>query len=367
VKALLTAGAVALFLTGCGGHGRPTLLVGAVDDSAKWAPDPAVPMRRAQDAGFGAVVFSAVWKRGAEAAQDLPPLRRAVAAAVAAHVEPVLAVYQLSSSTPADAGDRNAFAGYAAALVAALPGVHEVIVGNEPNLNLFWLPQFDASGGDAAAPAYERLLAATYDALKRVDGNLTVVGGALAPRGGDDPAAARQTHSPTQFIRDLGAAYRASGRTRPLMDAFSMHVYGESPRIPPTLAHPHTTSIGIVDYPKLVALLGRAFDGTAQAGSTLPVVYGEYGVETVVPPDKRSAYTGREVVPAVDPQTQARFYDEAIGLAACQQTVTALFLFQVADDPALTGLQSGLYYADGSPKPSLETVRPHVQHPSCHR
>ena len=37
----------------------------------------------------------------------------------------------------------------------------------------------------------------------------------LAPRGGDDPGVARQTHSPTAFITDLGAAYRASGRTKP--------------------------------------------------------------------------------------------------------------------------------------------------------
>ena len=52
-------------------------------------------------------------------------------------------------------------------------------------------------GGDAAAAAYEQLLAETYDALKDVDADLTVVGGGLAPRGGDDPNASRQTHSPT--------------------------------------------------------------------------------------------------------------------------------------------------------------------------
>ena len=34
-----------------------------------------------------------------------------------------------------------------------------VFVGNEPNLNLFWAPQFDPSGGDAAAAGYEQLLA----------------------------------------------------------------------------------------------------------------------------------------------------------------------------------------------------------------
>lgn len=285
------------------------------------------------------------------------PLRRAVDAAVANDVEPVVAVYQLSSATPAEPAARAEFAQYAAALARKLPDVRTVIVGNEPNLNLFWLPQFDAAGGDAAATAYEALLAETYDALKAADPDLTVVGGGLAPRGADDPGASRQTHSPTAFIRDLGKAYRASGRDRPLMDALSLHVYGESPRVPPTLRHPHSTSLGIADYPQLVRLLGAAFEGTAQKGTRLPVLYGEYGVESAVPPAKASAYTGREVIEPVDPATQAQYYVEAIRLARRQPTVSGIDLFHVVDETKLEGLQSGLRYADGSPKPSLEAVR----------
>jgi hypothetical protein len=332
-------------------------VVGAVDDAAKWAPDARGPMRLARDAGLRAVALSAVWKRGASARGDLPPLRRAVRAAEAEDIDPILAVYQLSSSTPRDVQSREAFVAYAVALVEALPQVRTVIVGNEPNLNLFWLPQFDDSGGDAAATAYERLLAQAYDALKRADPDLTVVGGAISPRGGDDPGASRETHSPTRFIEDLGAAYRASGRTRPLMDMFSIHVYGESPRVPPSFRHPRTTSIGIADYDKLVALLGKAFDGTAQAGSKLPIVYGEYGVETTVPPRDKHAYSGSEVIPAVGAATQARYYRQAIELAACQRNVRMLLFFHVLDEQQLSGLQSGLYYADGARKPSAGAVQ----------
>src|SRR6185503_288082 len=166
------------------------------------------------------------------------------------------------------------FASFAASIPRLIPAVKTVSVGNEPNLNLFWMPQFAADGSDAAAPAFEQLLAATYDALKQVDGDIDVIGAGLAPRGGDEPGG-RPTHSPSRFLLDLGRAYRASGRTRPLMDALSIHVYGETARIPPSLAHPRTTSIGIADYGKLVALLATAFDGTAQPGSKLPVVYGE--------------------------------------------------------------------------------------------
>jgi len=311
-------------------------------------------MQLARDAGLETIVLSAVWKQGASAADDLPPLRRAVRAAGAEGIEPELAVYQLSSATPLDEASRAAFSEYAAALVRALPSVRTVLVGNEPNLNLFWVPQFEPGGGDAAAAAYEQLLATAYDALKRADPKVTVVGGNLAPRGGDDPSAARQTHSPTAFIEDLGKAYRASGRTKPLMDVFSIHVYGESPKIPPSFAHPHTTSIGIADYSRLVSLLGRAFDGTAQPGSKLPIVYGEYGVETSVP---ATGYTGKEVVPTADVDMQARAYRQAIQLAACQKTVRALYFFHVIDERKLAGLQSGLYYADGAAKPSAGAVK----------
>lgn len=341
-------------VVGCGG--KKPLIVGAVEDAPKWDPGAAA---KAADAGFEADVLSAVWARGATADQTAATLEPAVTALVAHNVKPVLAVYQLSSQTPLTDTDQQAFASYAAGLVQRLPRVATVLVGNEPNLNLFWAPQFDTSGGDAAATAFEHLLARTYDAIKAVRSSVTVVGGGLAPHGGDNPSASRPTHSPTQFIRDLGAAYRASGRTEPLMDALSIHVYGEFPRIPPSFAHPRTTSIGIADYDKLTELIKQAF------GRLLPIVYGEYGVETTVPPAHASAYTGNEVVVPVDPGTQARYYADAIGLASCQPDVLALYLFHVIDENKLEGLQSGVYYADGTPKPSLEAVRHVIKHPRC--
>ena len=51
---------------------------------------------------------------------------------------------------------------------------------------------------------------------------MTVIGGSLAARGNDNPHGLRQTHSPTAFIEDLGAAFRASGLreapARPVLD-----------------------------------------------------------------------------------------------------------------------------------------------------
>jgi hypothetical protein len=351
---------VLLLVAGCGSkrNGQQQgLVVGAVEDAAKWSPNPEQTMAQTRDSGFSAVVLGAVWRRGATADGDVAPLRSAVRAAVASGIRPLIAVYQTSANTPSSPEDRAAFAAYAAGLARALPSVRDVMIGNEPNLNLFWMPQFGADGGDAAAASYEQLLAATYDALKAVSPDISVIGANVAPHGGDDPASTRPTHSPTAFIRDTAAAYKASGRTRPIMDAISVHVYGETSGVPPSFAHPNSTSIGIADYGKLVQLLQAGFDGTAQPGSKLPIVYGEYGVETTVPPDKRSEYTGREIAPTVDPATQAQYYRRAIDLARGQPNVTMLFIFHVFDEQRLEGLQSGVRYVDGSPKPSMQAIQ----------
>ena len=183
------------------------------------------------------------------------------------------------------------------------PEIRDVIVGNEPNLNRFWMPQFDADGGDVAAPAYLALLIEVYDAVKRADPDMTVWGGALAPRGIDRPGTGRDTHSPTTFIRDLGAALRASGRTEPPMDGFAYHPYPASSSIPPDRpTDPKSTSILMADYEeKLRPLLDEAF------GPGLPVLYSELGVETRIPPAKASLYEGEEVADAVDEATQADY------------------------------------------------------------
>ena len=194
--------------------------------------------------------------------------------------------------------------------------------------------------------------------MKSVSPNVEVMGGALSPRGSDKPDGVRPTHSPTAFIHDLGAAYRASGRQRPIMDAFVIHPYADNSSQPPTMAHPNTTTIGIADYDKLVALLGEAFDGTAQLGSDLPIFYGEFGVESQIPAAKASLYTGAEpaATKPVSEQTQAAYYEQALALAFCQPNVEGMLLFLARDERGLPGWQSGVFYADGSPKSSRIAV-----------
>ena len=373
--AAVAAAVVALAVPGAA-QGSSGISVGAAEDAAK-APTlllAKTKMDLAKLAGLDAIRLTAQWRTGKTApdAWELASLRNAVDAADLDGITVYLSVYPRGSSvTPRTAADRADFAAYATALARALPTVQRFIVGNEPNLNRFWMPQFSSRGVDVAAPAYEAMLAETYDALKAVSPTLTVVGGALSPRGNDSILSRK--HSPTTFIRDLGLAYRNTRRTLPIMDAFSLHPYEDNSSIPPTFAHPRTTTISLADYPKLVGLLGSAFDGTAQAGSTLPIVYDEFGVQSRIPSSKAPVYEGYEPesVHPVSESKQGAYYAEALAMAACQPTVKAILIFHVSDEPSLDRWHSGVFYADDTPKTSLPVVQRAIQSlrtdgvPSC--
>ena len=81
-----------------------------------------------------------------------------------------------------------------------------------------------------------------------------------------------------------------------------------------------------------------------------------------------SRYTGREpnrqlVQPSrrscagVATPDQASQLKDAVELAYCQPAVGAFFNFQFMDEVGLGGWQSGLLWADGTPKPSYDPVK----------
>jgi len=347
------------------------LLVGAAEDAPKQETlvGAVAKLELARLAGLSTVRVTSLWEPGltAPAGWERDALGNAAAAAQLTGMRLIVSVYPRGGSVaPTTPARRAQFAAYAAALAEQLLplGVTDYIVGNEPNLNRFWMPQFARDGSNAAARAYLALLAQTYDALKAVSPDISVIGGALSPRGSDRPSGRRPTHSPTRFLLDLGAAYRASGRSRPIMDAFAFHPYLEASRLPPELRHPRSTSISLNDYEKLVALLGRAFDGTAQQGRALPILYDEFGVQTQIDPAESRRYAHAAAPAAADavPEwVQAAYYRRALELASCQPTVVGLLFFHVSDEADLRAWQSGLYYADDTPKSSLGPVRAAAQ------
>ena len=363
MKTFLTAIA-ALALVPAAHAGGSSIALGAAEDAVRATTlvEAEASMGLHRLAGFRAVRITSTWEPGWAA----PPEHEAavlgnVAAAAALHgVRVYVSIYHAGSrTTPLTDEAQAQFAAYVAEIVRANPNLRDVIIGNEPNLNRFWLPQFNDDGTGASAPAYNALLAATYDAVKAAAPETTIWGGALAPRGVDKPFTGRDTISPTRFIREWGAAYAASGRTLPVMDGFSFHPYGENSSAPIDKVPTDPDHLGLADQDKLVRLLGQAFDGTAQVGSGMPILYDEYGIETIVPVEKAGLYNGTEPTTTrpVDETAQAAAYAQALRLAYCQSNVAGILLFHSTDETALVGWQSGLIYPDGTPKASLGVVR----------
>jgi hypothetical protein len=348
MRAAILLAALALAAVPTAHAGGPGLIIGATEDATK---STTMSVAKAQmdllvAAGFTADRITEEWAPGQTAlpANGKQVLENVAAAAKLDDVTIICVVMNHgSATTPLTPADQADFAAYAASIARAVPSFRIFVVGNEPNLNRYWLPQYNDDGSDAAAPAYESLLATTYDSLKQVSRGLTVLGGALAPRGGDQPSTIRPTHNPTVFIHDTGQAWRDSGRTTPIMDGFDMHPYEDNSGIAPAAGtHPNSTTIALADYDKLVAALGDAF-----GNYSLPIWYDEFGVESQIPAQWEKQYTGTEpaTIHPVTEATQAAYYRQAIQLAFCQPNVRALMLFHTVDESQHAGWQSGLYYA----------------------
>ena len=363
MKPLLTAFA-ALLLVPAAHAGGSSISLGAAEDAVR-APtlvEAETNMGLVRLAGFRAVRITSTWEPGLTApTEHEAAVLGNVAAAAALHgVRVYISVYHAGSrTTPLTTESQAEFAAYAAEIFKANPSLRDLIVGNEPNLNRFWMPQFDVDGTGASAPAYLELLGTTYDAVKAAAPETIVWGGALAPRGVDKPYTGRDTISPTRFIREWGEAYRAGDRTTPFMDGFAFHPYGINSSSAVDLPPSDPDHLALIDQTKLVRLLGKAFDGTSQVGSGLPILYDEYGIESIVPQEKAVQYAGKEPATTrpVDEFAQASAYAQAIRLAYCQSNVAGILLFHARDEPGLSGWQSGLYYPDGTPKTSLGVVR----------
>jgi hypothetical protein len=364
LAAAAAAAALALLVPGARAGG-PSLQIGAAEDDVK-APS-LVETKAKLDliklAGLDAVRVTSIWDplNPDPAPSEITVLNWLTEAAKLDGIEVYLSTYNFGSkTTPLTPEAQASFAQHAAELASSVPDLQNFIIGNEPNLNRFWLPQFNSDGTDAAAPAYLTLLDRTYQALKAVDPTIAVYGGALAPRGTDRAGTQRDTHSPTVFLADLGAAYRKSGLKSPMMDALAIHPYPIDSSVPPAKwTNPVNAYIGIGDYAKLVTTLGKAFDGTGQPGSTLPILYAEFGVETQIPAARAGLYTGTEpaTTKATTEAIQGRDYRTAMQMSFCYPNVTGLLFFHAFDETALDRFQSGLYYPDGTPKSSLAVVR----------
>jgi hypothetical protein len=310
---------------------RP-LLVGVDDDTLKWTTHPLGVVTAQRRLGAEAVRVWVPWSGEARPGR----VRRdelARAEQAARHTAVVLAVFGLGKETPLTAQTQQRYCGYARAALARAPAARAVVVWNEANSRTYWR---------GSAAAYESLLARCYDVLHALRPGIVVL---------DSTASA---HDPAAFLRRLGAAYRASGRVRPLVDAFGHNPYPLSSHEPAAARH-RGGFIGEGDYPELVSTLSAAFSGTPQR--SLDVWYLEDGFQTAVPRRLVHRYTGGETVATVPPAEQATQLRAAILLAACQRHVRAFFNFEFVDENRLAGWQSGLEWRGALRKPAAETFR----------
>lgn len=307
----------------------PRLLVGVDDDSVKWTARPDGPLADYRELGARAVRLWIPWHGEARPrGVGVVYLDRAEALA-RRDVRVVLAVFGFARDAPLTARERRRYCSFARAALAQVPDARDVVVWNEANNPTYW-PRA------AGAAAYEPLLARCFDALHAARRDVNVL---------DSTASA---HEPGDFLRALGAAYRASARTRPLVDTFGHNPY------------PARRGIALDGYPRLLAALRTAFGGTAQPlpghGSTT-VWYLEDGFQSTVPPSTRRFYHGRENVETIDAPAQANEVSNAILLASCQRGVGAIFNFERVDEDRLAGWQSGLRWRNGARKPAWEAFR----------
>jgi hypothetical protein len=346
------------------------LLVGVSEDMMKWSPTrPAAVRVHMARLGIGAVRVTLRWSPGETSPRGstMTALRRAQETARGRRL--VLAVYSKAKRAPLIARRRHEYCAYVADVLTHAPRVNDVVIWNEPNSFRFWQPQFAPNGANAAAPAYELLLAECWDVLHATRPGVNVIA-ASAPRGNDDPTADRPSQSPVAFYSALAAAYRASGRDRPIFDTVGHNPYPNTSAEPPWTRHEGGT-IGEGDYDKLVTVLRTGFGGTAQPipGAGLVIWYMEDGFQTRVARGLSRDYAGRESDQwALDPVThegrtaaarrraddQATQLADALRLAYCQPYVGAFFNFLLADERGLSGWQSGLLWANWQPKPSYQ-------------
>jgi hypothetical protein len=351
------------------------LLVGVDDDGFKWLDraQTQTSMWHARDLGLRAVRVTVPWHTGQTqlSLTDRRPVDRAIVMSWGMRV--VLAVYGRPDEAPQDAIERSRYCGFVASLLRRYPAVNDVVIWNEPNVGRFWRPQFAQDGASVAPAAYGALLAACYDTLHAVRPSVNVIA-ASSPRGNDRPSApSNVSHSPGNFYRKLGEAYRATGRARPLFDTVGHNPYPNTNAERPWTRHPGT-NIGQGDLDKLLAALSDAFSGTGQplpGEGRVSVWYMEQGFQTTIDPAKRSLYHGtetdRQALPAVASRAsagseglapdQATQLGDALRLAYCQPEVGAFFNFELADERNLAGWQSGLLWADLTPKPSYAAFK----------
>jgi hypothetical protein len=390
-RALAAATAcLALSLAFCGPASGSRGLVTGLDDSLYASPDAATRsfwLGKTAEAGAQVVRLEAGWAQIAAArpAQPTNPADpayhfSALDAAVRSASQHGLTVLLTSSGTPAwaegpgrpasvgpgtwrpSAADYGAF-GQALARrysgsfpgpdgLGPLPAVSYFQAWNEPNLSTYLTPQWNGRA-QASAGIYRGLLNAFYDGVHAVQPGAVVVTAGTAPYG-DAPGGARTR--PLVFLRQL-FCLKNRKRLRPTpcpdpakLNAVAHHPINTSGGPLRSAINPDDVSTPDVgDVTRVLRAAERR--RTIRPGGHRPVWVTEFWWNTNPPNAARGMSPSRQAR-AVE-QSLYLFWKAGVSVAINLEIRDAPF---ISSNPLATN-QSGLYYIDGKPKPSLTAFR----------
>ncbi len=375
-RRLLLAAAIGLLVAGvqaASALAGPGMIVGADEDTFVWGNS----QQAASDArmlGLKAVRITRQWHPGeSKVPADFQDTIYRIVGDVSG-LRLVVSLYGRPEDAPRTEEARREFCSYVADLIEVNPQITDVVIWNDPNDQSFWAPQFNADGSSAAPADYEALLAACWDAAHAVQATANVVAAAASKASAIPGGFTIGYTPPARWIAELAAAYRASGRAKPIFDTFGYipKPLGSTER--PWTKHPGTASFALGDYDALVASLTTAFQGTAQpvpGQNGTKIWYLAQGYQTAPDAAHASQYGGTEndsaPVPALSANEasdtgsgpgldQPLQLADAIRIAYCQPFVGAYFNFHLVDEKDLAGWQSGVYYPDGTPKPAYQAL-----------
>ena len=225
--------------------------------------------------------------------------------------------------------DPKAFADFMAALATRysggftspggekLPAVRHFEIWNEPNLPLFFAPQF-RGGTPVSLDNYAALARAAYPAIKRANSGAVVIAGVGGPRSSTSPSG-------------IGAMDWLEGlRERDIpLDAYSQHVYPAAPPLADTTVVPSWATIG------------RVLDALDTWKPGLPLYITEAGYTTAATPYRDTKVTEDQ---------QAEYLSQIYSLPQLRSDrVKAVVWFNLQDN---ANWPAGLLREDLSKKPS---------------
>jgi polysaccharide biosynthesis protein PslG len=236
--------------------------------------------------------------------------------------------------------DITRFADFGAAAAAHFAD-YDVVweVWNEPNLKAFWQPAPDAA-------QYTRLLTTTYDAIKAVDPDSTVISAGLA--------VALNPYESIDPVTFLGQIYDKGGSRH--FDGVGWHPYvgHEIGKPPPPLESPGEQSSWLAMY------------GTPTSARSLMETHGDAAKKIWI--TEFGNHTSTDSMLAATEDQQASIMSEAVRLWSGFEWAGALCFYTYKDSQAYGASSNGeayfgLWRVDGSPKPAVAAVRSAIADP----